>query len=587
MTRADSRVRLRHRHGARLDPPDVDRAVDLTGTKDHGNASNLLRETFNQLRDLPRYRQILASLVRYGYQDVVSALHLEGIVRPFERAALGAEVPPQDRARRLRMVCEDLGPTFVKLGQVLSTRPDLLPEAYTSELSALRDDVRPFTYAESETILAEEYGRPPADVFATIDPAPVASASISQVHRATLHDGRVVALKIRRPGIEKVVNADLDILENLARLAERRLPPLAPYRPVALAREFERSLKRELDFNIERRTMERCRLQFARDPLAHIPYVVKEFSTSRVIAMEFIGGAGVTDVAGLKRLGVDPALVAVRGARILLRQIFQFGFFHADPHPGNLRVLDGGVIAPLDYGMFGQLDARTRERIADLLSGLLGQDTDRVLRALDALEIRGEHVDPRALRRDAAELVAAYCDLTLDSIDLGALLKELVAFIRTHHLHIPPDLVLLIRSLVTIEGVGRALDPHFDIASELEPFLRELALRRFHPARLLTHTVRTAEDVQRVAMLLPDVLAQSLESIKRGELTVRFDLQHFENMVRQLTRASNTLAFGVLISGLVVASALVFRVGAASLAYGGFGLALLMLLWLFWNMSRE
>jgi len=547
----------------------------------------LIRETVSHLKDLPRYRQILATLVKYGYQDVVAALHLEGLVRPFARAALGGEVPPHDRARRLRMVCEDLGPTFVKLGQVLSTRPDLLPEAYTTELTALRDDVRPFPYEEAAAILAEEYGRPASEVFASVEPTPVASASISQVHRAVLRDGRVVALKIRRPGIEKTVQADLDILKNLAQLAERRLPALASYGPVSLAREFERSLKRELDFTVERRTMERCQVQFASDPTAHVPYVVKEYSNTRVIAMEFIGGVGVTDTEGLRKMGVAPADVAVRGARILLTQIFRFGFFHADPHPGNLRVLAGGVIAPLDYGMFGQLDAATRERIADLLAGLLAQDTDRVLRALDSLDIRGEHVDPRALRRDAGELVSSYADLTLDSIDLGPLLKELIGFIRTHHLHLPPDLVLLIRSLVTIDGVGRALDPHFDIARELLPFIRELTLRRFHPWRLLTQTIRTAEDVQRVAMLLPDVLVSSLESIKRGELTVRFDLQHFESLVRHLTRASNTLAVGILIAGLVVASALVLRVGPPALAYGGFSVAFVLLLWLIWNMSRE
>ena len=546
----------------------------------------MIRETVSHLKDLPRYRQILATLVRHGYHDVVSALHLEGLVRPFERAATGHDVPPHDRARRLRLICEDLGPTFVKLGQVLSTRHDLLPEAYTTELSALRDDVRPFPYDEAEAILTEEYGRPPAEVFASIEPTPVASASISQVHRGVLRDGRTVALKIRRPGIEKTVQGDLDILKNLAQLAERRLPFLLPYAPVTLAREFERSLKRELDFNVERRTMERCRAQLADDPTAHVPFVVKEFSTARVIAMEFIHGVGVNDLEGLKTLGVEPAEVAVRGARILLKQIFRFGFFHADPHPGNLRVMEGGVIAPLDYGMFGQLDGRTRERIADLLAGLLAQDTDRVLRSLDALDVRGEHADPRAMRRDAAELVAAYSDLTLDAIDLGLLLKELIGFFRTHHLRIPPDLVLLIRSLVTIDGVGRALDPHFDIARQLQPFLRELTLRRFHPWRLLGQTLRTAEDVQRVAMLLPDVMIQSLESIKRGELTVRFDLQHFDNLVRQLNRASNTLALGVIIAGLVVASALVLRVAAPGLSYIGFSVAFVLLLWLLWNMTR-
>jgi ubiquinone biosynthesis protein len=547
----------------------------------------LIRETVGHLRDLPRYRQILATLVRYGYQDVVSALHLEGLMRPFERVALGDDVPPHDRARRLRLVLEDLGPTFVKLGQLLSTRPDLLPEAYTCELASLRDDVRPFTFAESEAILTEEYGRPPREIFAEIDEAPAASASISQVHRAVLRDGRVVALKIRRPGIDKLVQADLDILKNLAQLAERRLPFLAPYAPVALAREFERSLKRELDFNFERRTMERCQAQFAKDPTAHVPYVVNEYSTGRVIAMEFISGVGVNDFEGLRRIGVDPAVVAVTGARILLRQIFDFGFFHADPHPGNLRVMPGGVVAPLDYGMFGQLDARTRERIADLLTGLLSQDTDRVLRALDALEIRGDHVDSRALRRDAAELVASYSDLTLDSIDLGILLRELIAFIRIHHLHIPPDLVLLIRSLVTIEGVGRALDPHFDIAAELYPIVRSLTLRRFHPWRIMSQSVRTAEDLQRIAMLLPDVLGHSLESIKRGELTVRFDLQHFEHLVRQLTRAGNTLALGIIIAGLLVGSSLVLRAGSVSLAYAGFTLAAVIGLWLGWSIVRN
>ncbi|MFO0907598.1 MAG: AarF/ABC1/UbiB kinase family protein [Isosphaeraceae bacterium] len=547
----------------------------------------MFRETVGHLKDLPRYRQILATLVRYGYQDVVGALHLEKMVRPLERVALGTEIPPHDRPRRLRMVCEELGPTFVKLGQVLSTRPDLLPEAYTTELSALRDDVRPFPYSEAEAILTEDYGRPPSEVFASLDPVPVASASISQVHRATLPDGRVVALKIRRPGIEKMVQADLDILKNLAQLAERRLPALVPYAPVGLAREFERTIKREMDFNFERRTMERCAVQFANDPTAHIPFVVREYSTGRVIAMEFIGGVGVDDLEGLRRLGVEPSEVAVRGARILLAQIFRFGFFHADPHPGNLRVIEGGVIAPLDYGMFGQLDGPTRERIADLLMGLTAQDVDRVLRALDALDVRGEHVDPRALRRDAAELVATYSDLTLDNIDLGRLLKELIGFLRDHHLHLPPDLVLLIRSLVTIDGVGRALDPHFDIARELHPFLRRLTLRRFHPSRILNQAVRTAEDAQRVAMLLPEVLGQSLESIKRGELTVRFDLQHFENLVRQLTRASNTLAFGILIAGLTVASSIVLRAGELGISYAGFTMAAILLVWLFWNMSRD
>lgn len=545
----------------------------------------MIRETVGHLRDLPRYRQILATLIKYGYRDVVSALHLEGLVRPFERAALGEDVPPRERPRRLRLVCEELGPTFIKLGQLLSTRPDLLPEAYTTELASLRDDVRAVPFAEVETILLEEYGRPLSEVFASIDPEPVASASISQVHRAVLPDGRPVALKVRRPGIDRIVQADLDIVRNLAHLAERRLPFLAPYQPVGLAREFERALKRELDLNIERRTMERCRRQLANVPFARVPEVFPAQSTGRALCMEFINGVDVNDLEGLRRIGVNPADVADRGARLLLMQIFRHGFFHADPHPGNLRVLPGGIVAPLDYGMFGQLDARVRERIANLLEGLVAQDTERVLRALDSLDVRGEGVDQKALSRDVGELVAAYSDLSLDTLDLGQLLRELVGLIRTHRLRIPPDLVLLIRALVTIEGVGRCLDSHFDIAAQLQPFLRELALQRFSPGRLLGQAAQTTDDLQRIAMLLPEVLGQSLESIKRGGLTVRFDLQHFEDMVKQLIRASYVLSAGVIIAGLIVGSSLVVQSGSGLAPLGTFGFATAgaIALWLLWN----
>jgi ubiquinone biosynthesis protein len=548
---------------------------------------SLIRETVGHIRDLPRYRQILTSLVRYGYQDIVSALHLEGIVRPIERVALGNDVPPQDRPRRLRLVCEDLGPTFVKLGQLLSTRPDLLPETYTNELAALRNDVRPFSFAQVETILKEEYGRPLNELFVSVEETPVASASISQVHRAVLPDGRIVALKVRRPEIAKVIQADLDIIKNLAQLVERRLPNLAIYRPLALAREFERTIKRELDFSTERRTMQRCRIQLGSDPTAHIPLVFDELSTASVIAMEFIDGVSIDDLDGIRRLQLDPKKVAVTGARILLRQIFEFGFFHADPHPGNLRVLEGGVIAPLDFGMFGLLDSKTRERIAGLLSGLLAQDADRVIRALELLDIRGMQLDSRGFRRDIAELVASYSELTLQTIDLSVLLQELVAVIRTHHLQIPADLVLLIRSLVTIEGVGRKLDPNFDIAGELVPFIRDLSLRRFRPDRILSQTIRTTEDLQRIATLLPDLLSHSLESIKRGELRVQFDLQGFERMVARLTRASNSLTVGIVISGLLVASSLVLRAGSVTVAYAGFASGLALCLWLVWNMTRD
>ncbi|MEW4569626.1 AarF/UbiB family protein [Tautonia sp. JC769] len=549
----------------------------------------MLRETVGHLRDLPRYRQILSTLLRYGYQDVVSAIHIEGLVRPLEQIALGEEnIPPADRAMRLRMVCEDLGPTFVKLGQLLSTRPDLMPDSYIQELSLLRDEVRPFPFAEAEAMIREDLG-PPETFFAAIDPVPLASASISQVHAATLLDGRSVVLKIRRPGIEKVVQADLDILRNLAHLAERRIPWIAAARPMALAKEFERNLKRELDLNAERRTMQRCKLQLANEPYAYVPEAIEHLSTGRILTMERIDGVDVDDLDGIRALGVTPEEVAVRGGVLLAKQIFTYGLFHADPHPGNLRVLPGGIVVQLDYGLFGQMDLPTRERIADLLLGLMAQDTDRVMRALDELEISGEGVDYRALRRDLGEMVLTYSELTLDNIDLSKLLGELVALIRSHHLRLPPDLMLLIRSLITIESVGRHLDPHFDVATHARPYVAELTRKRYSPWRMLTSAARTAEDVQRVATLLPEVLGQSLESIRRGELRVTFDLHKFEQLVKQLTRTGNTLAAGIVIAGLIVGSSLIIDAGPRMLPLGVAGYAIAVVLggWLLWNMFRH
>ena len=547
----------------------------------------MIRETVGHLRDLPRYRQILTGLVRYGYQDVVTALRLEGIARPIERVTLGAEAELHDRPARLRMLCEELGPSFVKLGQLMSTRADLLPESYTSELALLRDSARTFPFDQVEAILREEFGRPAQSVFRSIEPEPTAAASISQVHRAILHDGQVAAVKIQRPGIAKIVQSDLDILKNLAQLVEKRIRELAALRPMALAHEFERTIKRELDFSIERTTIERCRRHFAQDPTIHVMRTYPEYCTSRVLTMEFIEGAPIDDRAAIIAFGHTPEEIADRGARLVLEMVFRHGFFHADPHPGNLRVLESGVIAPLDYGIFGQLDAITRERIGDLLSGLIAQDPDRVLRALQALDVRVRPADIRAFRRDLAELTATYSDLSLETISLSPLLREIFALARTHHIHIPADLVLLIRALVGIESVARTLDPHFDITTRLVPLLRDLHLRRLRPDRILHETLRAGADLRKIATILPEVLSQSLESIRQGQLKVTFDLQGFSRLARQLTRASNSLTVGIVVAGLLVSSALVLRSGLPLVAYVGFALGMVLCLWLVWNMSRD
>lgn len=548
----------------------------------------MLRETVGHLRDLPRYSQILGAMMHYGYQDVLSALNLEGLAKPIEWVSRGGEPPPAERPKRVRLMFEELGPTFVKLGQLLSTRSDLLPAAYTEELAKLREEVAPFPFEEARRILEREYGRPLEEVFAWFDPKPTAAASISQVHRARLPDGREAAVKIRRPGIEKIVQADLDILRHLAELAEKGPEWLRAHRPKSVAREFETSLRRELDLGVELRTMEHFRARFGDDPDARIPEPFPEWSTSRVLAMEFVEGLPINDPARLRAAGIDPKETARRGARAMMRQIFEFGLFHADPHPGNLRVQSDGRIAILDYGMFGRLDRGTREVIAELLGGLMNQDTDAALRALDDLRITAELRDRSQLRRDVGDLIASYSDLSLRTIDLRVLLEELFAVVRAHRLRLPPDMVLLIRGLVTIESTGRTLDPDFDIGRELRPALRRVTLRRMSPQRLARESARAVSDFRRIAALLPDVLTNSLESIRRGELTLKFDLQHFEHLVRQLVRAANTLAIGIVLAGLLVAgSSLIQTEGLRTMGNLAMGVALVMAVWLVWYMSRR
>ncbi|ADV60747.1 ABC-1 domain-containing protein [Isosphaera pallida ATCC 43644] len=550
----------------------------------------MLRETVGHLRDLPRYTQILSSLARYGYHDLLNALNLEILAKPLEWVTLGEEAPPPERSKRLRLLLESLGPTFVKLGQLLSTRPDLLPEPYLSELALLRDQVAPFPYEEVEATLVREFGAPVEQLFAEFDPVPVASASISQVHRARLADGRVVAVKVRRPDIEELVQADLDILKHLAESAERHVSFLRPYGPRSLAREFERGLLRELDLGLERRTMERVREQFRDDPDVWIPQPIRERSCSCVLTMEFAQGLRIDDVNGLREAGIDPCLVAARGARIMIKQIFEHGFFHADAHPGNMRVRRDGVIIPLDHGMYGYLDRATRERIADLLDGLMRQEADVVLRALDDLNVRGVRLDPVSLRRDVSELVASYSDLSLDNLELRFLLGDLFAVIRSHKLRLPPDLVLLIRALVTIESTGRMLNPNFDIATELRPALRRLTVGRYSPRRLFVESARATRDLRQVAMMLPDVLSHSLESIRRGELTLKFDLQHFDSMVRRIVLAANILSMGIVLAGLLVASSLLMTVESqrfTMLGTVGLILAGALAVVLFFTMARR
>ncbi len=513
----------------------------------------------NRLRGLKRYRDIAQALVKFGYIDVVEALHLWKPLR-FGRRVLGTpEVTDASKPERTRLLCEELGPTFIKFGQLLSTRADLLPPEYRSELAHLQDHAPHEDYATIRTILEQELRQSLSTLFADIDPTPLAAASMAQVHRATLAQGQDAVVKVQRPRIQRTIAADLDILRDLARLAQRYLPDIRPLQPIGLVEEFARTIGRELDFLHELHNLERCAKQFADDPTVYIPTAYPALSTSRVLTMEYIQGIKITDHEALQQAGLDAKIVAVNGANALLKQIFMHGFFQGDPHPGNLKVLDDHVIAILDYGMFGMIDSETREHLALLLLGVSGRDAAKIVRALVELEVMAPDMDRRRLRREVGVLVDTHLAVPLEHLNLSAMMEEVLRMIRQHGLQVPPDFLLLLRALGTAESIGCELDPEFNIMQHLQPFAERLILERYDPRYLLRKVGHTSSDIEELLTLLPTALAQIVQKLRRGEFHLGLEVQQLDRLLREFDTASNRLTLAIIIAASIIGSSLIMH----------------------------
>ena len=531
----------------------------------------MLWETIGAIRDLGRVHQIATILIRYGFGDMVrrigmsGALERAGRVLHWHTAEELATLTPPTRVRR---AMEDLGPTFVKLGQVLATRVDLFPPEWIAEFGKLQNSVPALDYAQIRPQLCEDLGEEPESVFARIDEVPLAAASLAQAHRAWLADGSALILKVRRPGIRSVVEADLRLLARLAEIVEAQAPDLKRYRPREVVHQFTLSLRRELDFGAECRNAERIAEHFADYPEIVIPGVYWQWTGERLNVQAFVDGISACNLEAVDAAGLDRQLLARRGAETILKMVLEDGFFHADPHPGNLFFLPGNRIGIIDFGMVGRLSEERRFQIAQLLHGLAAHDASAVTQVLLDWTDGGADIDEPRLQADTDAFVDQYRGVPLKQLSLSAMLQDVTLILRDHGLALPPDLALMIKTFVTLEGLGRQLDPDFDMAAEARPFLESVLLRRHSPAVMARRGWRALASAVDLLMRLPKDLGQLLRNARRGRLHMEIDVPTLKPFGDQITRAANRLTLGVVTAALIIGSSIVMH---ASSSGGGRG----------------
>jgi len=522
-------------------------------------------------RHLNRYRQILAIFFKYGFGDLIELLridqYLEVGLQLISRKRRD-RIERFTRAERVRMALEELGTTYIKLGQVLSTRPDLIPIDFANELSKLQDTVPACPFAEARSVFESECRSNISDIFSSFEETPIASASIGQVYRAALKDGDAVAVKIQRPGIYKTIEVDLEIMLHLATLMERHIEELALHRPVRIVEEFARTIEREIDYTIEATNMERVSRQVLDDPTVYVPKVHRDICTSRVLTMEYVEGIKVSDVARLEAAGLDRTLITLRGATFYLKQIFEHGFFHADPHPGNIFALPGNVICLLDFGMVGSVDRRTREEFVDLIDSVIHENESRACHILLKLAVRDDEPDIRSLEKDVALFMGQHLYKPVKEIKIGRLLQDLLEIASRYRLGIPPDLFLMMKALGTVEGVALSLDPDFEMVSHAKPFIERIRLARFFPQRVAADIYRMVSDLLQFSRQFPQDMLEIGRLIRQKRLTVRLDHQGLETMMATHDQISNRISFSIIIAALIIGSALIVISGTPPFFYG-------------------
>ncbi|MFN2159802.1 MAG: ABC1 kinase family protein [Anaerolineales bacterium] len=509
-------------------------------------------------KHLRRYRQITGILVDYGFGAALAQLGISdrlNIPRRLlrRRPAIEGEL---SLAKRLRLALEELGPTFIKVGQVLSTRADLLPPEFIDELRLLQDQVPPSDWESIRKVIENELGAPINEVFAYFDPKPFAAASLGQVHYAILHQGKEVVIKVLRPDIERVVNIDLDILQDFAQLVQDRTAFGERYEAVDFADEFANNLRGELDFKKEGRNADRFRENFSNDPRVKIPRIFWENSTRRLLVMERISGIKIDDIPALEAAGFDRKRLANTSARLVLKEILEDGFFHADPHPGNLLILPGEIIGVIDFGTMGRLETKDRIGLARLLILIVQRDSEGIVDQLIRMGIAKYRVDRMTLARELRRILLRYYGLPIQDIPVAEVMNSLEPVIYKHKLRIQSDYLQLIKTIMVMQGVGLRLDPDFDMLTATRPYLGRLMRQIVLPTSWGPSLLRMATDWADFVGNFPRQTSNVLNQLERGEFGIDVEVRELDEAVDRVDRVANRIIYGVLVAAFIVALAL-------------------------------
>ena len=541
-----------------------------------------LRKSFH----LNRSRQIARVLLSHGW----------GFLRNNEEPGAGPTLTASAQARplHLRLALEELGTTFIKLGQILSTRADLLPPEYLVELRKLQDSAPPVPFEEIQRALIAELGEPIDRLFADFDPKPLAAASIGQAHAATLWDGTDVVVKVRRPGVVEQVNEDLDILKELAATASRHWDFADRYDLTGLVEEFSQTLRSELDYIREGHSAERFAANFAADPYVQVPRIFWDLTTARVLTLERIRGIKINDLQALDDQGTDRSWLAEYATSVVLKMVCEDGFFHADPHPGNFFIEQNGAIGLIDFGMVGVLDEHTQELFADLLIAINDQDANRLVDVFLELGVTRKRVDRASVSHDIERLLSTYWGLPLGELKVTALLNDVYSVMRRHHLHLPPNLALLLKTVIMIEGLGVNLDPNFQLTRSLTPYTERLVLRQYSPSRWVRGVGRASLDLAKLGVEMPQHLRRIVAAAESGNLQIGVRPEGFDPVINRLEKIANRIVLGVIaaafINGLAVLVSVYRPPGWARFGWVvfafGFLCALILGVYLAWSILK-